>query len=99
MAGAHQMGALLGGIEEISIDEGEAENLARAVLAISKKRKVKLSPEMLAWGNFAAVVATIYGPRLIAFLARRREMNEKKILLSNAGLRAVTEQPSAQIPN
>ncbi len=93
------MGALLGGIEEISIDEGEAENLARAVLAISKKRKVKLSPEMLAWGNFAAVVATIYGPRLIAFLARRREARDKSVLLANAGMHAVTEQPSAQMAN
>lgn len=72
------MGALFGGIDEISIDDGEAENLARAVLDISKKRKVKLSPEILAWGNFAAVVATIYGPRLIAFLARRRQMREVK---------------------
>lgn len=72
------MGALFGGIDEISIDDGEAENLARAVLDISKKRKVKLSPEILAWGNFAAVVATIYGPRLIAFLAPRRQMREVK---------------------
>lgn len=72
------MAALFGGIAELAVDENEAESLARAVLDVAKKRKLKPNPELLAWGNFAAVLLTLYAPRLIAFLAKRREVRDAK---------------------
>lgn len=72
------MAALFGGIAELAVDENEAESLARAVLDVARKRKLKLNPELLAWGNFAAVLLTLYAPRLIAFLAKRREVRDAK---------------------
>ena len=72
------MGALFSGIEEAAVDEGEAENLARAILSITKQRKVKLNPEALAWGNFASVLLTVYLPRVIAVLAKRREAADQR---------------------
>lgn len=59
-------------MEETAIDEGEAENLARAIAGFVKQRKVKLNKDLLAWGNFATVALTIYLPRVIALLAKRR---------------------------
>lgn len=63
----------MSGIEESAIDEGEGANLARALLDVCKRRKVKPNPEALAWGNFAAVLFTIYGPRILAVLAKRKQ--------------------------
>jgi hypothetical protein len=40
------------------------------VLGVASKRKVKIPPEALAWGNLAATVLALYTPRVIAFLAR-----------------------------
>lgn len=68
----HQTGALLTGIAESAIDDGEAENLARALVDVLKHRKVKLDRETLAWGNFLSVAGAVYLPRIIAVLAKRR---------------------------
>lgn len=72
------MGALFMGLPEAAVDDGEAENLARAILDVFKQRKFKPSPELLAWGNFSMAVATVYLPRLIVFLAKRREARDAK---------------------
>lgn len=72
MVGVHQIGALLSAVEEGAIDEGEGENLARAILDVAKQRKRKPNKDLLAWGNFATVVLTLYLPRAIAILAKRR---------------------------
>lgn len=74
----HLLTAMLAGVEEAVIDEGEAQNFAEAILGVLKQRKVKPNPEGLAWGNFASVAFTLYGPRLIAFLARRRAERKEK---------------------
>src|SRR5579872_2803099 len=59
LVGVHQLGALMSAIEEGAIDEGEAENLARAILDVAKQRKLKPNKDLLAWGNFATVLLTV----------------------------------------
>lgn len=71
--GGHAVAAMLSGIEHIQVDEAESLNLARALLDVASKRKLKPNPEVLAWGNLLGVVAMLYGPRLIAFLADQQK--------------------------
>lgn len=98
MQGLHDMAALFGGIEELAVDENEAESLARAILDVAKKRKLKPNPELLAWGNFAAVSLTLYAPRLIAFLAKRRQARDIKpmpvVMDVDAAGRMVPQMPN-----
>lgn len=64
---------MLAGIEEIGIADEEAANLANAILQVAGKRKKKIPPQALAWGNFIAAAAAIYAPRAIAILAARKQ--------------------------
>ena len=68
----------MSGVEQAAIDDGESENLARAILDICKRRKVKPNPEALAWGNFAMTLLAIYTPRAIAIMAARQQARQAK---------------------
>lgn len=83
-------------MEEAAIDETEARNLAEAILSVARQRKLKPNPELLAWGNFAAVFLPIYLPRVIAFLARRQAMKEER--RREAAAAAVSPETVARMP-
>jgi hypothetical protein len=84
LLGIHQLGGLLAGIEELPLAEEEAATFAAALAGVASKRKVKIPPEALAWGNLAATALVIYTPRIIAYLAKQKA--------SRADPRATPEQ-------
>lgn len=69
----HQLAGMLAGIDEIAIADEEAANLASAILQVAGKRKKKIPPQALAWGNFITAGFAIYAPRAIAILAARKQ--------------------------
>jgi hypothetical protein len=93
----HQLSALFAGIEEAAIDDAEAESLAQAILDVAKRRKLKPNKELLAWGNFATVLLSLYVPRAIAFLARHHAMKVAR-QQSEANAAEVSPELVARMP-
>jgi len=72
----HQMGAALCDIEELALDQSEADAYADAIRELAKHYPTNVNPKILAWLNFGAVVGGIYGSRFYAY--RERLKKERK---------------------
>lgn len=74
----HQMGAAIVGIEELKLDESEADAMADAIKTLSKHYPTHINPKALAWLNFGAVAIGIYGTRFEAYRMRMKKERETK---------------------
>ncbi len=59
-------------VEELSIDESEAKELARAAQNVARHYDVAASQKSLDWANFVGAMCMVYGTRLYAFRNRKR---------------------------
>lgn len=74
----HQMGAAIVGIEELKLDETEADAMADAIKTLSKHYPTHINPKALAWLNFGAVAIGIYGTRFEAYRMRMKKERETR---------------------
>lgn len=68
--------AMLAGIvkaPELELDESEAGQLAVALSTVNAFYHVEVAEKTMAWVSLAMVAGTVYGSRLVAIGARRRE--------------------------
>jgi hypothetical protein len=67
------------GIQELEIEDSEAEKLAAAILRVNKLYGDKVIPEsVLAWGGLLMTCGAVYGPRFAAHGLRVKAEAEKK---------------------
>lgn len=60
-------------IDELQIDEEEAEKLAKAALRVSELYEIPLpSEKVLAWIGLANAMGRVYGPRIAAYTIRQK---------------------------
>lgn len=72
------MGASFLKIPELELDASEAKKLSEAVENVAALYPVGLSEKQIAWGQLVLVGASIYGPRVIAYGARREREKKAK---------------------
>ncbi|WWT38267.1 assembly protein [Enterobacteria phage PRDfuchsia] len=63
-------------VEELALDEKEAEALAGAVQEVASHYDITPDPKIMAWAGLFGVCASIYGPRIAAY--KMRAASEKR---------------------
>ena len=66
------MGAAILATPEIELDKEEAKKLSDAIKEVGKHYAMTFDPKHVAIANLMAVTGFVYGPRIVAFRARRR---------------------------
>ncbi|WWT37957.1 assembly protein [Enterobacteria phage PRDcanary] len=67
----HMMAASALKVEELALDEKEAEALAGAVQEVASHYDISPDPKVMAWAGLIGVCASIYGPRVAAYKMRK----------------------------
>lgn len=71
----HNIGSMMLKVEELALEETEAEKLAVAIQEVGKYYHVSFDPKKIAIANLAIVTCQIYGFRIMAYQMRLK--NEK----------------------
>jgi hypothetical protein len=66
----HQMAALF--IPEVELDKDEAKELTEALAAVNSFYGTSVDPKIVAWFGVIGVAGKIYGPRVGAFMLRKK---------------------------
>jgi len=69
---------------ELMIDPKEAKMLADASAALMSEYGTEIDPRAFAWGNFIAATGAVYGPRVLAIMARKQQERTKQHAASPA---------------
>jgi hypothetical protein len=80
LLGIHWMLGRLLEAPEFDLDEEESAKLAKAIARVTDLYDHKMNPAILAWGNLAIVSGGIYGPRAVAYMARKRKAERSKVV-------------------
>ena len=73
---------------ELVIDPKEAKMLADASAALMSEYGAEIDPRAFAWGNFIAATGAVYGPRVLAVMARKHEEKAKRHATANTASQA-----------
>jgi hypothetical protein len=74
----HMMGAALTGIDELKLEKDEAQQLASAIDHVNEVFGIpKLSEKASALIDITAALATVYGTRIVAIAARKKDEAKK----------------------
>jgi hypothetical protein len=68
----HQMGAAILATPEIELDKDESRKLAEAIKDVAGYYALAFDPKKVAIANLLSVAGFVYGPRIIAWRARRK---------------------------
>jgi hypothetical protein len=70
------MGAAILSTPEIELDRDESKKLGDAIKDVGRHYAMILDPKWVAIANLGAVAGFVYGPRIIAYRARRKAEKE-----------------------
>jgi len=85
--------ASLTGYETLALDDKESQSLAKATVNLAEQFEYKPNPKLEAMFSFAAVSASIYGPRIV--LIKMEQSEKRKVKLATAGI-DMPGKPQAQ---
>jgi len=88
----HNSASMLLKIEELALENEEAEKLSKAIEDLAKFYPVAIDPKKLAWANLGITAAQIYGLRIMAY--RLRMANEKGVRGQGSGVREHKSTPT-----
>lgn len=66
------------GVEELALDEKEAEALGEAVKEVADLYEFEPDPKIVAWAGLIGVATSIYAPRVTAYKFRKSEERKKR---------------------
>lgn len=65
-------------IEELALDEKEAEALGEAVKEVADLYEFEPDPKVVAWAGLIGVATSIYAPRVMAYKMRKAEERKER---------------------
>lgn len=57
----------------LMIEEREARMIATASLDLMAQYGAAIDPRAMAWANFTMAIASVYGPRAVAIIVKRKQ--------------------------
>lgn len=78
IVGVHKIAAVMTGLQEIAISDVEGEQLAKAVIELTRYYNFAPQGPLVAWINLAGVAGMIYVPRLVVIGAKKAKAKKAK---------------------